>query len=211
MDPQNEPQMTPLRTFTSKFSTGQLSPSDRLRSPILCSYSKATERARLLVGCYRKGEAEDSDIYVAALVTILCSYPEGVVLSVTDPRTGVPGDSKWLPTIADVRHACEIQMKPIRDEAERNRRRQESEHILQQQDADRSKRKTFAELAALYPDIVGTTVKRAPTEAEKAAALAGLEARRGYLQSPLAPSDRLSPSNKAHQRGLDATTDGDAA
>lgn len=148
---------------------------------------------------------------MTALVTILCSYPEAVVLSVTDPRTGVPGESKWLPTIADVRHACELQMLPIREEADRNRRRFETEQILRRQDEDRANRKTFAELAEQYPDIVGTKQKRPATESEKAAILAHLDSRRDYLKSPLPPSSRLATSNAQHRRDLNASNDGDAA
>lgn len=144
-------------------------------------------------------------------MTILCSYPEAVVLSVTDPRTGVPGESKWLPTIADVRHACEEQMRPIREEADRRRRRFETEQILRQQDEDRTNRKTFVQLAEQYPDIVGTKQKRPATESEKSAILAHLETRRDYLKSPIVPSARLAESNTQHRRDLAASNDGDTA
>jgi hypothetical protein len=126
-----------------------------------------------------------------ALAVVLERYPEGVVNHVTDPRTGIAGESKWLPTIADVRHACETAMKPIRDEEARAARRVESEATLQTADNDRSKRKTFAELAAMYPDIIGTKERRPATEGEKAKILADLQSRRAYFRSPLEPSDRI--------------------
>lgn len=85
----------------------------------------------------------------------------------------------------------------MRDEVERQRRRAESERILNELPEPRETRKTFAELAAMYPDIVGTKVKRPATEAEKAAALAQLESRRDYLRSPLEPSSRIAASMRA--------------
>jgi hypothetical protein len=76
----------------------------------------------ILIGCFRKGDAENPEVYTRALALILSEYPESVVRRVTDPRTGLPGRSQWLPTIAEVRHACEVEMKPIHEEAERMRR-----------------------------------------------------------------------------------------
>lgn len=144
---------------------------------------------------------------MTALTAILSSYPAGVVAKVCDPRTGIAGEVQFLPTIAEVRHACELEMKPMRDEEERQRRRAESDRILNGEPEPREKRKSFAELAAMYPDIVGTKVKRPPTDAEKAAALAMLESRRDYLRSPLAPSPRLAATNLVNQAILDAMTD----
>lgn len=86
---------------------------------MLCSPSSAASRARILIGCYRKGEAADGEVYVSALVSVLCRYPEAVVKSVTDPATGLPGSVQWLPTIAEVKAACEAAMAPIYRERQR--------------------------------------------------------------------------------------------
>jgi hypothetical protein len=49
---------------------------------------------------------------------------------VTDPIRGLPGSTKWLPNVAEVRAACEAQLKPERDYEERKRRVEEERLLL---------------------------------------------------------------------------------
>lgn len=136
---------------------------------------------------------------------MLGDYPESVVVSVTDPRTGIAGQSQWLPTVFDVRHACELAMKPFRDEIAREQRRAETEKIIGNSREAGERRKTFAELREAYPDVVGHSYlapKLPPTEAQKKAILADLEARKPYFRSPLEVSDELRASNMAHAEEL---------
>src|SRR4051812_40675540 len=41
--------------------------------------SYAAERAKLLLGCYRTGEANDPQTYVAAITAVLSRFPEEVM------------------------------------------------------------------------------------------------------------------------------------
>ena len=41
---------------------------------------------------------------------MLASYPEAVAVKVCDPIRGLPSKSKWLPSIAEIREACETEM-----------------------------------------------------------------------------------------------------
>lgn len=59
-----------------------------------------------MFGCYRKAEASDPEIYAAATASVLAEYSEEVVDYVTDPRTGLPSRSQWLPSVFEVRKAC---------------------------------------------------------------------------------------------------------
>lgn len=59
-----------------------------------------------MFGCFRRGDANDPDIYVAAITAVLAEYPEEVVKHVTDPRTGIPRKTNFLPTVAEVDYAC---------------------------------------------------------------------------------------------------------
>lgn len=74
----------------------------------------ASLRAGMMFGCYRKQDANDPEIYVAAVTAILSEYPDSVIETVTDPRTGLPSKIKWLPTVADVKTECESHMYRVR-------------------------------------------------------------------------------------------------
>ncbi len=67
----------------------------------------ATSRAGLMFGCYRRAEASDPEIYAAATAAVLSEYPQDVIDFITDPRTGLPSTSQWLPSVYEVRKACE--------------------------------------------------------------------------------------------------------
>lgn len=72
----------------------------------------ATERAKILFGCYRRGDANDPDTYVAAVSMVLSKYAVEVIKAVTDPYSGLPSKKKengysGMPDVADVREACD--------------------------------------------------------------------------------------------------------
>lgn len=90
----SEPSKTP-HAISSHVSTSQ------------CSPNLAAERAAILLGCFRRGDAADPDIYVGALTAVLAEYPVHVVRQVTDPRTGLPSRVQFLPTVKEVRDACD--------------------------------------------------------------------------------------------------------
>lgn len=66
----------------------------------------AAQRAAILFGCYRRGDANDPDTYCAAVAATLSRFSASVVEYVTDPRTGIPGSCEWLPSVAEVKAAC---------------------------------------------------------------------------------------------------------
>jgi hypothetical protein len=73
--------------------------------------SEALKAAKLLLGCYRTGEANDPAIFGAAVAAVLSDYSPEVINYVCDPRTGLPSSSKWMPTAAEVKAACEDRAK----------------------------------------------------------------------------------------------------
>ncbi len=95
-----------------------------------CSKVVAAERARVLLGSYRKGDAADPEVYARSVVAVLMQYPEGVVTRVTDPRGGLPGTSTFLPSVAEVRAACEAEMHPIYEALRQRKIRNENEKLL---------------------------------------------------------------------------------
>lgn len=103
-------QFKKLRDVSLPSPGSSLNPSH----PPICPAEIAARRAALLLGCYRRGDAEDPETYSAAVALILAEYPMPIVYRVTDPRSGLPGRCQWLPTVAEVRAACEAQMPPKR-------------------------------------------------------------------------------------------------
>lgn len=87
-----------------------------------CSRTIAAEQTRRLIGAFRKGEAEDPLMYTTSVAQLLASYPEDVVLKVTNPVDGLQTKSQWLPTLAEIKAACEALMAPVYREQERQRR-----------------------------------------------------------------------------------------
>ncbi len=196
--------MQPLENFATML---RREPSPLGQSPPqleLCSPEIASESARILLGCYRKGEAEDAEIYVRAIAAVFSGYPDAVARRIVDPRIGIAGQVQWLPTVAEVKHACEVEMAPIYAEM----RREESRSKLQALPSpnDRSRRPTFEELRARYPDAVGHSQARIGprnlSDAEKAKLLADLEARRAEFSGPLAVSDHLRAQNAARAKEI---------
>jgi hypothetical protein len=109
-------QETSFKPLTVSLTKSGLSTPDQAR---ITQY--ATERARLLLGCYRKGDANDPETYVAAITATLSRYPEDVICSVTHPASGLPIQKDFLPTVAEVYRACETEMAPRRAAAARER------------------------------------------------------------------------------------------
>jgi hypothetical protein len=66
----------------------------------------ASRYATQLFSCYRLSEASDPELYVANVAATLCEYPESVVSKVCH-RTGLPKQSKWLPSIFELVEALE--------------------------------------------------------------------------------------------------------
>ena len=90
---------------------GSPKPQSEASSPSVLAPAYCLNRARLLFVCYRKDEAHDPEMYAAAIAAILGDYPQQVVDRVTDPRTGIASESKWLPSVAEVREFCDDTVK----------------------------------------------------------------------------------------------------
>lgn len=91
---------------SEQFTTQRKTWSAGSQSSETCPPQIAAQRAALLFGCYRRGDANDPDTYCAAVAAVLIGFPRDVVQYVTDPRTGIPGTEQWLPSVAEVKQAC---------------------------------------------------------------------------------------------------------
>lgn len=106
---------------------------------------------------------------MAAITAVLARYPEQVVTEVTHPATGLPAKKSWLPTVKEVRDACDEINLPILENEARQNGIAEQLAARQSEDAERERRPTVAELKAKYGENWGMTSldqpKKAPMQA----------------------------------------------
>lgn len=105
-------------------------------------------RAKILLGCYRTGEANDPDTYVAAITAILARYPQDVMTAVTHPVTGLPSKKNWLPTVKEVVDACDEAHAPILQNELRLKRIKEQIEMRERE--ERGERPTLTQLKDRY-------------------------------------------------------------
>lgn len=136
-------------------------PASTARHEELTSY--AAERARLLLGCYRTGDANDPETYVAAITAILARYPEAVITEVTHPATGLPKKKSWLPTVKEVADACDDAVEfSVQHEARLKRIREQMEARARE---DRGEKPTLAQLRERFGENWGLGGDDRPKEA----------------------------------------------
>lgn len=112
------------------------------------SQAEGLEAARRLFGCYRRDDAADPDVYLAATTAVFCRYAPDVVRRAIDPRSGLPSKLKWLPTIAEIVAECEA--LAAADAAREKRRRDLEEQFRRREEPDRAVRPTLDELHAKH-------------------------------------------------------------
>lgn len=70
----------------------------------------ASQRAEVLFGCYRRGDANSPERYVAAISAVLSLYDDDLIREVTDPRTGISTSEKYmsfLPNSGELKVYCD--------------------------------------------------------------------------------------------------------
>lgn len=110
----------------------------------------ASKRARLLLGQFRKGEANDPATFVHSVAAVLARFPEDIVVYVTDPRTGLASKSDWMPTVREVSEEC---VRIYAEQAEQHKARERDRAQIEARrcaESDRSMRPTIAELRKKY-------------------------------------------------------------
>ena len=98
--PASEPSTTPQRT-----SSNESARSTTHRALY------AAERAKLLFGGYRRGDANDADVYVASVAAVLACYDDEIIREATDPRTGISTDERYMsfmPNSGEVKVYCDV-------------------------------------------------------------------------------------------------------
>lgn len=170
-------------------------PASMARQEALTSY--AAQRAKLLLGCYRTGDANDPETYVAAITAVLARYPEEVITQVTHPVTGLPSKKGWLPTVKEVAGACADAVEPIAENERRLKRIKEQMEARERQ--DRGEKPTRAQLKDKYGDNWGLrrTEKEKVPEADAAATQAAFDRERTRVRAEYELLGKEPPSKFA--------------
>lgn len=64
---------------------------------------------------------DDPERFITTIAAVLSAYPPHCIDQVADPCRGIQTRSKFVPTAAEIREACEEAMAPLRREQERER------------------------------------------------------------------------------------------
>jgi hypothetical protein len=67
----------------------------------------------MMLACYRRDDAIEPEMYSAAVAATLTDFSRDVVDFITDPRTGIASQLKFLPSVAEVREACELEREKM--------------------------------------------------------------------------------------------------
>lgn len=106
-----------------------------------------------MLDCWRTGGANSPETFVTAVAATLARYPDQVIYDVTDPRSGLPIQINWMPSIKEVYDACERAYLPVKTQIEREKRIAEQIEARKRDDEARQRRPSFDELKAKYgPD-----------------------------------------------------------
>lgn len=145
------------------------SPSHRESNrPSTPSNSDLARAAKLLLGCYRAGDASDPEVYVSAVMAVLGSYSQAVIAAVVDPRNGLPSKLKWLPSVAEIKDECEYHA----EKEAAAERWEEARNAARLPPPAPKPRPSLDELRAKYgPNWGLKTMRREPTREEARQAL----------------------------------------
>lgn len=92
--------------FTTQQRTSQATSKPSMNQRL----AYASQRAEILFGCYRRGDANDPERYVAAIAAILADYDFDLIKEVTDPRLGICTTEKFMtfmPNVGELKVYCE--------------------------------------------------------------------------------------------------------
>lgn len=109
-------------------------------------------RGKMLSSSYRLDQFPDPDAYVTSVASVLESYPDEVIIHVTDPKTGIQRGCKWPPTVAEIVTACEVRMQ---DQARIKRLQNWGKNETPQLEGPRDERPTIEQLKEKYGENYG--------------------------------------------------------
>lgn len=161
---QDPPGLKPIKAFLEPLTESSKGSVTSIVRENRTEPSVAVARAKVLAGCYRKDDAADPETYAMALAAVLSGYSLDIVRQVTDPRSGLPSRSQWLPTVKEVRDACEEIDYRRRAVAQMQKREAEQLAARKAAELNRERRPTYDELKARYGENWGMTPDDEPNK-----------------------------------------------
>jgi len=80
----------------------------------------ASYHAKLILGSFRADQAADPEIYLTAIGHLLSRYPADIGAKLTDPKDGIAGKFKFLPTVSEVKEEADRLINAERDQSYRD-------------------------------------------------------------------------------------------
>lgn len=151
---------------------------------------RVKQLAKTMLGCFRTGDANDPEVYVTAVIAVLCRYELSIVEAVTSPTDGLPARLNWLPTVAEIRKACEeVHAQNSRLDEQHTRLieqfRERDEYEREQR--QRPRRLSVAELKAKYGDWDQRAADKLQVQSEARAKLIAQVGEEAFDSIPDAP------------------------
>jgi hypothetical protein len=91
--------------------------------------------AKLILGSYRADQANDPEIYVTAIAHLLSRYDPDIGARLTDPKDGVAGKYKFLPTVSEVKEEADRLEEADRRYVRQQRNLRDQFHLRDEMDA----------------------------------------------------------------------------
>lgn len=66
----------------------------------------AADRCELLMGQFRRDDADNPEVFTTALIALLAEYPPVVLDHICSPLDGLASSSRFVPSLFEIREAC---------------------------------------------------------------------------------------------------------
>ncbi len=120
------------------------------KEPGALQLSQIISMVELLMGQWPVAKADNPDVYIGGVASVLFDYPPEIVRRAVDPRRGLAVCFPYPPNLADLKGWCEKESEPLRREIEAQARRDAARRSLPAPTQARNTRPTLEQLREKY-------------------------------------------------------------
>ncbi len=125
------------------------------KEPGALQLSQIISMVELLMGQWPVAKADNPDVYIGGVASVLFDYPPEIVRRAVDPRRGLAVCFPYPPNLADLKGWCEKESEPLRREIEAQARRDAARRSLPAPAQSRNTRPTLQQLKEKYGENWG--------------------------------------------------------